>query len=124
MQKFSVLFSVDTSINRKNISYFLSFNFYFISTKKSIIITLINAGLLPTFDVVEIHLTSQYSLSVDAKITSSFYPIRASVMPLLNDFKGASFIGEVSGDRLGPKRVQGSAQYRAPREIFPEALGN
>ena len=41
--------------------YFLSFNFHFISTKKSVILTLINAGLFQTFDVVEIHVTSQYS---------------------------------------------------------------
>ena len=39
-------------------------------------------------------------------------------------FRGASFIGEVSWDCLGIKRVQGSAQYGVPRESFPEALGN
>ena len=44
----------------------------FISTKKSIILTLINARLFPTFDIVEIHMTSQNSFSVDAKITSIF----------------------------------------------------
>ena len=40
----------------------------FISTKTSIILTLINAGLFPTL----IHMTSQNSFSVDAKITSIF----------------------------------------------------
>ena len=52
--------------------YFLSFNFHFISTKKSVFLTLINAGLFQSFDVVEIHMTSQYSFPVDAKITSIF----------------------------------------------------
>ena len=71
LQKFSVLFSVDTSINRKNIRfYFLSFNF---STKKSVILTLISTGLFQTFDVGEIHITSQYSFSVDAKKSPQFF---------------------------------------------------
>ena len=73
LHKFSVLFFgwfLDQP--RKYKIYFLSFNFHFISTKKSVILTLINAGLFPTFDVVEIHMTSQYSFSVDAKITSIF----------------------------------------------------
>ena len=39
-------------------------------------------------------------------------------------FRGAPFIGEVSGDRIGPKWVQGSAQYGTPRESFTETLGN
>ena len=50
--------------------YFLSFNFHFISTKKSIILTLINAGLFPNFDVVEKHMKSQYSVSVGGPIYS------------------------------------------------------
>ena len=32
----------------------------------------VNPGLFPTFDIVEIHMRSQYSSSVDAKITSIF----------------------------------------------------
>ena len=38
--------------------------------------------------------------------------------------RGANCIVEVSSYRLGPKRVQGSAKYGAPRESFPEVLGN
>ena len=37
---------------------FFKFSFHF---NKSVILTLINAGLFQTFDVVEIHMTSQYS---------------------------------------------------------------
>ena len=75
LQKFFVLFSVDTctSINRKNEIYFISFNFHFISesTKKSIILILLITGLFPTFDVVEIqYMTSRYCFLVDAKITN------------------------------------------------------
>ena len=57
----------------EKIIYFLSFHFfYFISTKKSVILTLINAGLFQTFDVVEKHMTTQYSFSFDANITFIF----------------------------------------------------
>ena len=60
LQKFSVLFSVDTSINRKKYQIdFLSFNFHCLSTKKTIILTLLNVGLFPKFDVIKIHVMSQ-----------------------------------------------------------------
>ena len=35
-------------------------------------LSLINARLFPTFEVKEIHMTSQYSILVNAKITSIF----------------------------------------------------
>ena len=55
-------FLVDTWINQKIIR-FISNHLIFIpfSTKKSIILTLINARLSPTFDAVEIHMMSQYT---------------------------------------------------------------
>ena len=71
LQKFSVLFGVDTSINQKNIriiSYHLIF-FGFQQRNQSFEYRMISKA---TFDVVEIHMTSQYSFSVDAKITSIF----------------------------------------------------
>ena len=69
LQKFSVLFWVDTSINRKNIRFI---SYHFNSKKNLVILTLINTGLFQTVDVVEIQMTSQYSFLVDAKIISIF----------------------------------------------------
>ena len=64
--------------------YSLSFNFHFISTKKSIILTVINAGLFPTV-VVEIHMTSLYSFSVDAKFNlTSVTPSRRTHLMMSN----------------------------------------
>ena len=49
LQRFLILFSVDISINRKKYYiYFFSFNFHFISMKKTIVLTLLNPGLFPT----------------------------------------------------------------------------
>ena len=71
--KFSVLFLVDTSINRKKkLDLFLSLNFHFISTKKSVILTLINAGFFLIVGVLEIHMTLQYSFLVDVKSPQFF----------------------------------------------------
>ena len=57
------LIEVSTKKERKTasirVAFFLSFNFHFISAEKSVILTLINEGLFQTFDVVEIHMTSQ-----------------------------------------------------------------
>ena len=57
---------------KKILDLFLIINFYFISTMKSIIQTLINTRLFSTFDIEGIHMKSQYSFSFDAKITSIF----------------------------------------------------
>ena len=72
-----IFFSVDRGINQKRMEsvpffffvwlipkstefflkiYFFSFNFQFISTKKSVILTLIDEGLFQTFDGLEIHM--------------------------------------------------------------------
>ena len=59
-------FAVVTSINRENI-IFSSYHLIFILFQRRNILALINAGLFPTFDSVEIQMTSQYSFSVDAK---------------------------------------------------------
>ena len=53
----------------------LSFNFHWLSTKQSIIQTLLNAGLFPTFDVIEIHMTSQKSFSVDLRNESNIFSV-------------------------------------------------
>ena len=63
-------FLVDTSINRKNIRFISYLYFHCIPREKKSILTLLNAGLFQTFDIVEINMTSQLSLS--AKITLIF----------------------------------------------------
>ena len=72
LQKFSILFSVDTSINLKNITFISYHLILFHFNKESIILTLINAGFFPTFDVIEIHMRSQYSFSINAMINKFF----------------------------------------------------
>ena len=76
-----IFFSVDRCINQERTENFLrsffrsinqSINQSIISTKKSVILNFINAGLFPTFDVKEINVTPQYSISGDAKITQIF----------------------------------------------------
>ena len=85
LQKFSVLFSVDTSINRKNIR-FTSHHLIFISFQQKKIdhCQSYKRRIISTFDFVEKHMTSQYSFSVDAKINSSFNQSERYVITVIN----------------------------------------
>ena len=60
LRKFSVLFSVDTSINRKNIRI-ISYHLNLIAFQEEKQPYLNHAEIFPTFNVVEIHMTSQSS---------------------------------------------------------------
>ena len=84
LQKFSVLFSVDTSINRKNIRFIFHHLISFHFNKKIDDCNSYKRRIILTLDFVEKHMTSQLSFSVDAKINSSFNQSERYVITVIN----------------------------------------
>ena len=63
---------------------------------------------------------------INTYLISTYYEVKGGFKSGVDSgiyFRGAPFIGEVCGDRLGPKRVKGSAQYGAPGRVFLKLLG-